>query len=480
MASRILIISTNREMSPQPTVPVGAAWVAEALHQAGFVVGFLDLCFAREPLKRIAGVLKSFEPDGIGISVRNVDNGDFLSPRSFIPELKTVTDFIKENTAAPILLGGPGISVMPAQILDYLGLDFAIVGEGEEAAVQFFSSESPGNSCRIPGLVRREDGGLPEERGDWLPNPDLVRPRMHNWIEVNRYMRFEPVLPVQGKRGCANRCLYCTYNRIEGRTWRLRDPAVVAEEISNAIYRTHARTFEFVDSIFNQPEGYMERLLEEIIKWQLKAKFHVASMSPKGLTKSQVKLMERAGITAVGITPEAAADETLNSLRKGFSADEVNRSLEVLRGSKVRALWCFLLGGPKETEKTLTTTINFINKIPAKDTAFITSGVRIYPQTGMHELALQEGVVTPADSLLMPTFYFTPEMKPERARQVMKSGLKSIDNCIFLSETQSAQIGPLRRIGTALRLPSPFWRYAGYMNMMFKGNRLINRKWQSD
>src|SRR5512143_2586310 len=108
MASRILIISTNREMSPQPTVPVGAAWVAEALHQAGFVVGFLDLCFAREPLKRIKGVLDTFEPDGIGISVRNVDNGDFLSPRSFIPELKTYTDFIKENTAAPILLGGPG------------------------------------------------------------------------------------------------------------------------------------------------------------------------------------------------------------------------------------------------------------------------------------------------------------------------------------------------------------------------------------
>ncbi len=59
-----------------------------------------------------------------------------------------------------------------------------------------------------------------------------------------RYLNFEPVLPVQGKRGCANKCLYCTYNRIEGRSLRFREPSAVAEEISELILRTDARTFE--------------------------------------------------------------------------------------------------------------------------------------------------------------------------------------------------------------------------------------------
>ena len=35
LLSRILIISTSRELAPQPTVPIGAAWVAEALRLAG-------------------------------------------------------------------------------------------------------------------------------------------------------------------------------------------------------------------------------------------------------------------------------------------------------------------------------------------------------------------------------------------------------------------------------------------------------------
>jgi len=478
--SRVLIISTNRELSPQPVAPIGAAWVAEAVHQAGFEVALLDLSFEKDPIGRLKRVLKTFNPDGIGISVRNVDNGDFLSPVSFLPGLKDITDFIKENTKARILLGGSGVSVMPYQILEYLGLDFAVVGEGEAAAVLFFKAANALDACRAPGIVCRGGAGAGAgyERADWLANVDLVMPRMQRWVDIPRYLRYEPVLPVQGKRGCANRCLYCTYNRIEGRTYRLREPEAVVEEVSALMMNTGARTFEFVDSIFNQPEGYMERLLEEIIRWRLKARFHVASMSPKGLTKSQVRLMERAGITAVGITPESASDATLDSLRKGFNADDVYRAADLLSASGIRALWCFLLGGPRENERTLKETIEFINKkIGKKDNAFITTGIRVYPHTGMHELAMHEGVISPSENLLMPRFYFSPEITPGRTREVLLGGLDSISRTLFLSDTHFSNMGGLRLIGSALRLPSPFWRYAGAMNMMISRRRVIHRDW---
>ena len=478
MISKILIISTNREMSPQPVAPIGAAWVAESLSQAGFNTRLLDLGFEKEPKKKIASVIKSFRPHGIGISVRNVDNGDFLSPKSFLPDLKELTDSIRENSDARTLIGGSGVSVMPCQMLDYLGLDYAAVGEGENTAVLFFRAEDVKDACKAPGIVCRKGGKPDYERGQWLANVDMVQPKMQRWVDLKRYLRYEPVLPIQGKRGCANNCIYCTYNRIEGRTYRLRDPEAVVEEISNVMMSTKARTFEFVDSIFNQPEGYMERLLEEIIRWRLKAHFHVASMTPRGLTKAQVKLMERAGIKAVGITPESASDKSLAGLRKGFNEDDVNRAAELLGKSGIRALWCFLLGGPDEDESTVSGTINFINKkIGKKDKSFITTGIRIYPQTGMHALAVEEGLLEESDSLLMPRFYFTPNMTPERTRHLLINGLTSINRTIFLSDTQFSAIGGLRLIGSALRLPSPFWRYAGYMNMMISGNRVIRRDW---
>ena len=479
MISRILMISVNREFAPQPVAPIGAAWVAEALNQAGFTVRLLDLTFSKRPLSDVAAAISEFKPEGVGISVRNVDNGDFLSPKSFLPPLKEITDYIKQNTSARILLGGSGVSVMPIEMLEYLGLDHAVVGEGEESAVMFFRAPKMEEACCAPGVVCRSKHSADYERRDWLATPDLVQPRMRRWIDVKRYMRFEPVLPIQGKRGCANKCLYCTYNRIEGKTYRLREPGAVVEEISSLIMNTKAHTFEFVDSLFNQPEGYMERLLEEVIRWRLNAKFHVASMTPKGLTKEQVRLMERAGITAIGVTPEAASDVTLNSLRKGFSEADVHRAADLLAGSNISALWCFLLGGPGESEKSLASTMAFINhKIPAKDKAFITNGIRVYPHTGMHEYALAEGLLRKDDSLLMPTFYFTPELEPERVRGILRSGLDSLGKTIFLSDTQFSSLSGLRLIGTALRLPSPFWRYAGYMNMMVSSRRVINRAWR--
>ena len=481
MLSRILIISTSRELAPQPTVPIGAAWVAEALRLAGFSVKLLDLCFEKHPLQAIDRALAGFRPDGIGLSVRNLDNCDFLSPISFLPELKQITDFLKTRSNAPILLGGAGVSVMPKELLDYLQLDFAVVGEGERAAVLFFAClGEPAKAALIPGVVCRGGTGKKQACQERLSPSAFVMPRMHDWIDTGRYLGFEPALPVQGKRGCANHCLYCTYNKIEGASWRLREPGAVVEEISSAMRNTGAREFEFVDSIFNQPEGYLEALLEEILRSNLQAKFSVSSLSPKGLTKGQVRLMERSGMTSLVITPETASDVTLGALKKDFTEEDVMRAAELISSSSIKALWCFLLGGPKEDEGTLVKTIGFINgSLGKKDSAFITTGIRIYPGTGLHELAIREGVAAAADDLLMPRFYFSPEISPQKARETLRKGVSDLSRCIFLSDTRQSSLGVWRRIGAMLGLPTPFWRYAGYMNRFAGGKRVISRNWSS-
>ena len=357
---------------------------------------------------------------------------------------------------------------MPREVLDYLELDFAVVGEGEQAAVQFFGAGAAQvNPALIPGLVcrgRHETGpALPAH----LPAAARIMPRLYHWVDTRRYLGFEPVLPVQGKRGCAKVCLYCTYNRIEGTTWRLRDSAEVVEEIRVAMAQTGAREFEFVDSIFNEPPGYLETLIEEILSRGLQAKFRVSSLSPRGLTKGQVRLMERAGMGSLVITPESACNTTLAALRKDFTEDDVYHAAELLSGSSIKALWCFLLGGPGEDETTLARTIAFANRsICSKDAAFITTGIRMYPGTGLHRLAVAEGVAHAADGLLMPSFYFSPKITHQRAMELLQSGLSHPSRCIFLANTRSRSLAPLRRLGTMLGLPSPFWRYAGYLNWL--------------
>lgn len=477
MISRILVISTNREISPQPTVPIGAAWIAEALHQAGFVVSFLDLCFEKRPLQRLDQILNDFEPQGIAISIRNLDNCDFLSPRSFLPEVKHITDFIQRRSRARILIGGPAVSIMPQQVLSYLKLEFALVGAGEKGVPLFFSATNP-EEARIPGLVSQGRAVCADAGHMHQPDGEVVMPQLQRWVDTRSYLRLEPVLPVQGKRGCAKRCLYCTYARIEGGTWQLREPGAVVEEILRTMDATGAREFEFVDSVFNEPQGYLETLLEEILRRRLRARFRISSLSPKGLTRSQVRLMEKTGIDSAVITPEAASDVTLFALGKDFTEQEVQQAAEVFSGSGIRALWCFLLGGPDEDRSTLAKTVHFINNgIADKDGAFITTGIRVYPGTGLQERAIRDGVVEADDTLLMPRFYFTPELAPQMAREILQQGLVNGTRCIFPSDTRFSSLVTLRRMGTLLRLPGPFWRYAGILNRFTGGRRALNRTW---
>ncbi|GAW65228.1 cobalamin-binding protein [Geoanaerobacter pelophilus] len=462
---RVLMISTDSETAPQPTVPLGAAWGAEALRLSGLEVRFLDLCFQKKPLAAVEDAIRTFRPDGIAFSIRNLDNCDFLAPKSYLPAVKEMVGLVGSRSDARTLVGGAGVSLMPLQVLEYLGLDHAVVGEGERAAPAFFRAARLADACQVPGVVSRR-GGMPKPPH---LSSQFVPPQTHGWVDTRRYLGLEPVLPVQGKRGCANRCLYCTYHKVEGENWRIREPADVVEEIASAMRQTGAREFEFVDSVFNEPPGYLELLLEEILRKGVRARFSVSSLSPKGLTVEQVRLMERAGMTSLVITPESAADATLAALGKGFTEAEVHRSAELLSGSSIRALWCFLVGGPSESEESVAKTVSFVNRLPRKESAYITTGIRIYPGTGLHRLALEEGVVEADQSLLHPAFYFTRELTLQKTMEMLQRGVSDPCRCIFPAETRGANLSMLRRLGVLLRLPTPFWRYAGYAKKISPG-----------
>ena len=50
------------------------------------------------------------------------------------------------------------------------------------------------------------------------------------FADIDRRIDYAPYLarssyPVQTKRGCAHRCIYCTYNCIEGFRYRTRPPS---------------------------------------------------------------------------------------------------------------------------------------------------------------------------------------------------------------------------------------------------------------
>ena len=132
--SRVLLISANPETFPAPTYPLAVALLAGALEAAGHAVRQYDiLVHGRE---RLAAILDEYEPDLVGVSIRNIDNVDAVATRCYLHEYQDLLGEVRRHTSAPVVVGGSGFSLLPEQLLDALHADMGVLGPGEEFLVQ--------------------------------------------------------------------------------------------------------------------------------------------------------------------------------------------------------------------------------------------------------------------------------------------------------------------------------------------------------
>ena len=158
---RVLLISANKEILPDPVAPIGLAYVAAAIKKAGHNVSILDLCFSEAIEGVIRDEIKAYNPEVIGISIRNIDNVSYPNSISYISAIKNVVETCKGSSNAKIVLGGSGFTIMPEMLLNFLNADFGIIGEGEETFPELLEKIRNGNDFEtIFGLIYRKENRI--------------------------------------------------------------------------------------------------------------------------------------------------------------------------------------------------------------------------------------------------------------------------------------------------------------------------------
>ncbi len=463
--ARVLLVSTNRERQPYPVVPNGLACVASALDAAGHEVRFLDLCFARDPIAAAHNAALEFAPSVIGVSIRNIDNSDAIALRHYTPEARTIFHALREAAPkAKVIAGGAAFGVAPEALFRDFGVDYAVAGDGERASVAIVNALARGEEIGPLGGLVRSDGDRvhftpPGEDAnlDSLPSPSL-----HRWIDLRRYERNGATTPIQTKRGCVFKCVYCTYRNVEGWGYRTRDPELVADEIEELKREAGVNNFDFVDSTFNSPPGHALEVCAAISRRNLGVHLDTTNFTPAAASDELLAAMRHAGFRTLGITAESASDPVLERLEKGFSAAKVREVAERVERSGIRALWIFLVGGPGETRETLEETLRFAGwRLDRGDAVYLTVGVRVYPGTTLHRIAISEGRVAAGDSLLDPTFYFSDRLGFGETVERLKEFAADHPRFMFSADSRSAILPYLTRAASLLRLPRPHWQYMG-------------------
>jgi radical SAM superfamily enzyme YgiQ (UPF0313 family) len=430
---KVLLVNTNTYATPYPVPPLGLCLAAASLDGQYDVRIYDGLRRQTADLER---TVQDFAPDYVGVGIRNIDDASLTSARYFVDAVQR--DFvapIRRLTRAPVILGGSGFSLFPVELMALLGAEYGIVGDAENALPALLAALDAGqDGAQIPGVMcaRRLDAPVaPNHLADLsrLPFSDMAARLDYGPYTAGAYS-------IQTKRGCRHDCLYCSYPSLEGHALRQRPVSGVVDEIEQAQRKLGDVMFEFVDAVLNDPPGRLEAICREVIRRGLRARFRTMGINPAHVTGELLSLMRQAGFVQIDATPDSASAEMLRRLRKNFTLDELQNAARLIREHDMPTMWFFLLGGPGECEQTVAETVRFIDEfVGEEDMIYITIGLRIYPLTELHRMAISEGVVAEGESLLQPRFYVSPQIGARRLTDLVREAASARPNCFAAGET---------------------------------------------
>ena len=424
--AKVLLINSNRFKHPWPVIPFGLCYIATVLETDGNNdVCFLDLCFSSDCENEIQRAIRNFIPDVIGISIRNIDDTGGYNIHFLLEDVKNdVIDYCKKEFSGPIVIGGPSVGISGREMLDYFDLEYAIRGDGEIVMSEFVKRIE--NLQPLEGLkgliIRREKTIIQDKEPFRVDNLDsLPFPKPLRYLDLKHYRRFGSPVHIQTKRGCAFRCSYCTYNRIEGKKYRLRNPALVADEIENLVKETGINHIEFTDSIFNVPLIHAKEVLREVISKKLDLRLHTMGLSPGSVDEELVDLMKNAGFSEVDIGAESASNEILESLAKDFKPEDIIETANLLKRKKIPVTWFIILGAVAETRETVFETLNTMGRVASKwDLVFVSTGVRVYNGAPIADALLKNNEHVTSDNFLRPVKINPEKISLEEIHSVAK------------------------------------------------------------
>lgn len=397
--------------------PIGLDYLADSLVAAGHEPRLLDLCFSEDVESDIESAVRDFDPELIGVTVRNTDEC-YMSGAFFLPFVKEVADCLRTHSGAPIVMGGVGFSVIPEAVMGFCRPDYGIAGEGEQSFVRLAKALGARSGVEsVPNLLYWDETMLRRNLPAYDHPDDL--PRTRSFVDNARYFREGGQAGFETRRGCDMKCVYCADPVSKGRRVRLREPRLVVDELK-ALLAQGIDHFHTCDCEFNVP-GYhaidvcraiIDSGIGEAIRW-----YAYCSVIP--FDDEMADLFERAGCAGIDFGADSGNDDMLRRLGREFMSDDLVHTADLCHKHGIPFMYDLLIGSPGETRETVRETIDLMRAIDA-DCVGLSLGVRIYDGTAMAECIRSQGkiasnpdvygVKVDSSDFLEPVFYVSPDL----------------------------------------------------------------------
>jgi anaerobic magnesium-protoporphyrin IX monomethyl ester cyclase len=422
MSSVLLTVSNLRSIFGDPNaIPghphTGVAYLSAFLKSKGVHVDLYD--------ERMDGF------DKLPELLKN--NYDLVGITAFSYSLRNVyalIDRIKSHTKAPVVLGGPHVSVSKLQVLKDTHVDFAVKNEGELTALELLDvlkSPKP-DFAKVRGLLWRDGSQGVENEGrpliddiDSLPYPD------YESFGIERYPCWQArSIPFITQRGCPYKCNFCSVPVSMGGGFRSRTPENTVKEMEY----WHAkgfRHFQINDDVFNlHPERVVE-ICKLIVAKNLGITWELYNgMRVNAVNEELLDWMKRAGCRLISYGCESGSPRLLKLIRKGLTKEMVSKAVQLTHKAAIPCSVNFIVGHPTETFEEAKESLRFAASLPASFINFYNDTP--YPGTELFEWVKANAQILNPDYLTDMSYnsrepiYVTPEFPKEQRMWILERG----------------------------------------------------------
>lgn len=403
---RVLFISTNRSREIMPPLPLGIASLAPYLNPKRHPFQVLDLMFEEKPRDALRRALQDFEPEVAAFSIRNLENQLMVKPEYYLPEIKGLVDEVRSKSRAKVIIGGAAVAVLPEAVFSYLDPDAGIAGEAEEVIGPLLDGLEAGQvPPHLPGLMLKTRNGVRVKPNAQAPDLNRLLTPNRRCLALETYRKNGSAPNLVSKRGCAFGCIFCDTPVSEGRNLRAKTPVRVADEVQSLLDLGFEDCF-ITDPIFNYPAGYAEGVAQEFIRRGFITKW-TATLHPRHLSAEQLDLLKKGGLGMALLGSDHACAEMLEAYAKQITPAELTAADALLSQFEIPYFISLLFGGPGESKDTVRQALDLVAGLHPR---LVTTrlGLRVYPGTPLHRIAVAEGRLKPGADLLKPVFYLAP------------------------------------------------------------------------
>jgi len=405
---RVLLIQAFTALDMELVYPIGLSYLAA--HLDDHEVDIFDLNLHRDrPFEMLEAALRGFQPDVVGISLRNMKVGmpdrytdDFQPQQDTIDKVKEVCPGIK------VIAGGTAFSLYAEAMMKRVpGIDLGVWGEAEHRFPQLL--ENLDEPEKVAGIYHRVDA---EIRYTGAPPPvdfRMLRPPRRALVSHAPYAASSFVsVGVQSKRGCALRCVHCSDTFLLGHQVRMRPARAVVDEMQEIVENHGVDQLFFCDQIFNIPVGHAIAICEEIVDRGLQVKWSAwFNEHRKTLPDELIVWLQRAGCGLLSFSPDHVDDRMLKNLDKNFRYSDMLYTIEVAKKHDMDVEYSFFLNSPGEDLQSLFAILKFLTRAKLTlgprlrmFTLLLMQPIRIYPHTRLAELAREQGIIPPDHDLI--------------------------------------------------------------------------------